>query len=86
MSRAQSGNIGRALGPDSPPTITQPIPSSGRRRLDFDESEFAHTERTSLGDADSFEPRDAAKGDIPRMLSGGAASRIACCTTSIPFK
>jgi serine protease len=42
--------------------------NSDRGNLDFDESEFAHPDCASWRDADSFEPRDAVKGDIARML------------------
>jgi endonuclease I len=42
--------------------------NSDRGNLDFDESDEAHPERASWRDADSFEPRDAVKGDIARML------------------
>ena len=39
-----------------------------RGNLDFDESEFAHPDCASRRDADSFEPSDAVKGDVARML------------------
>jgi endonuclease I/endonuclease/exonuclease/phosphatase family metal-dependent hydrolase len=42
--------------------------NSDRGSLDFDESEFMHAECASRRDAGSFEPRDAVKGDIARML------------------
>jgi uncharacterized protein len=42
--------------------------NSDRGNLDFDESDIAHPECASRRDADSFEPRDADKGDIARML------------------
>ena len=42
--------------------------NSDRGNLDFDESDVAHPECASRRDADSFEPRDAVKGDIARML------------------
>jgi endonuclease I/endonuclease/exonuclease/phosphatase family metal-dependent hydrolase len=42
--------------------------NSDRGSLDFDESEFERPDCASWRDADSFEPRDAVKGDIARML------------------
>jgi endonuclease I len=42
--------------------------NSDRGDLDFDESDFAHADCASWRDADSFEPRDAIKGDVARML------------------
>jgi endonuclease I len=42
--------------------------NADRGNLDFDESDVAHPECASRRDADSFEPRDAVKGDVARML------------------
>jgi uncharacterized protein len=42
--------------------------NSDRGNLDFDESDFAHPDGASWRDGDSFEPRDAVKGDVARML------------------
>jgi uncharacterized protein len=39
-----------------------------RGSLDFDESDFERPDCASWRDADSFEPRDAVKGDLARML------------------
>jgi uncharacterized protein len=51
-----------------PPRPADVTCNSDRGSLDFDESEFAHAECASRRDADSFEPRDAVKGDVARML------------------
>jgi endonuclease I/endonuclease/exonuclease/phosphatase family metal-dependent hydrolase len=42
--------------------------NSDRGSLDFDESDFERPDCASWRDADSFEPRDAVKGDVARML------------------
>lgn len=42
--------------------------NADRGNLDLDDSDFAHPECASWRDADSFEPRDAVKGDVARML------------------
>jgi endonuclease I len=42
--------------------------NSDRGNRDFDESDEAHPECASRIDSDSFEPRDAVKGDVARML------------------
>jgi endonuclease I len=42
--------------------------NSDRGNLDFDESDFAHADCASWRGADSFEPRDAVKGDVAPML------------------
>jgi endonuclease I/endonuclease/exonuclease/phosphatase family metal-dependent hydrolase len=42
--------------------------NSDRGNLDFDVSDEAHPECASRRDDDSFEPRDAVKGDVARML------------------
>jgi len=42
--------------------------NSDRGSLDFDESDFERPDCASRRDADSFEPRDAVKGDVARML------------------